>query len=111
MNEKITKPTLVRKITRLLKCKNKKHSQEAVSDILDAFLDVAVEEMSKGNSIILNGYFTIEPQYRKERKARDVYNNTEVIIPAQYKPHIKVGTKLLQAAQYFTEKQEEKNNG
>lgn len=104
MNEKIIKPAMVQKIAKQLKSNGKRYSQEAVNDILSAFLDELVEATENGDSIVFNGYFIIEPQLWKERKRRDIYNNKEVVVPEHYKPHFKAGGRLMKAAQSYTEK-------
>lgn len=89
----------------LTKSRNQNYTQEVVGDILTAFFDVMEDAISNGDSINLNGYLTIETQYRKESKARNVYENKEIIVPEHYKVNIKVGSKLNQAAKQYTEKQ------
>ncbi|MBQ9991406.1 MAG: HU family DNA-binding protein [Lachnospiraceae bacterium] len=105
MNEKIIRPGVVKRIVDLTKSRNQPYTQEVVNDILTAFFDVVEDAISNGNSINLNGYLTIETQYRKERKARNVHENTEIIVPEHYKVNIKVGSKFNQAAERYTEKQ------
>lgn len=103
MNEKIIRPGVVKRIVDLTKSRNQAYTQEVVNDILTAFFDVVEEAISNGNSINLNGYLTIETQYRKERKARNVSENTEIIVPEHYKVNIKSGSKFNQAAERYTE--------
>lgn len=104
MGEKIIKPGVVKRIVDLTKSRNQKYTQEVVNDILTAFFDVIEEAISHGDTIILNGYMTIEPQYRAERKARNVAENIEIIVPKHYKVSIKAGSKFNQAAKCYTEK-------
>lgn len=47
---------------------------------------------------------TIEPQYRAERKARNVQANTEIKVPPHYKVNIKSGSRFNQAAERLTER-------
>lgn len=105
MNEKIIRPGVVKRIVDLTKSRNQNYTQEVVNDILTAFFDVVEEAISNGNSINLNGYLTIETQYRKERKARNVSENKEIIVPEHYKVNIKSGSKFNQAAERYTELQ------
>lgn len=105
MNEKIIRPGVIKKIVDLTKSRNQNYTQDVVSDILTAFLDVVEEAISNGNSINLNGYMTIETQYKKASKARNVYENTEIVVPEHYKVNIKAGSKFNQAAERYTEKQ------
>lgn len=104
MNEKIIKPGVIKRIVDLTKSRNQKYTQETVNDILTAFFDVVEDAISKGNSINLNGYMTIELQHRAERKARNVKTNTEIVVPEHYRVHIKPGAKFNQAAENFTER-------
>lgn len=105
MNEKIIRPGVVKRIVDLTKSKNQNYTQEVVNDILTAFFDVVEDAISNGNSINLNGYMTIETQYKKASKARNVYENTEIIVPEHYKVNIKAGSKFNQAAERYTELQ------
>lgn len=105
MSEKIIRPGVVKKIVDLTKSRNQNYRQEVVSDILAAFFDVVEEAISNGDSINLNGYMTIETQHRKERKARNVSENTEIVVPEHYKVNIKAGSKFNNAAKRYTEMQ------
>lgn len=103
MNEKIIRPGVIKKIVDLTKSRNQSYTQEIVDDVLTAFFNVIEEAISNGNSIILNGYMTIETQYRAERKARNVSKNQEIIVPERYRVHIKSGSKFNQAAMRYSE--------
>lgn len=105
MNEKIIRPGVVKRIVDLTKSRNQPYTQEVVNDILTAFFDVVEDAISNGNSINLNGYLTIETQYKKASKARNVYENTEIIVSEHYKVNIKAGSKFINAAAIYTEKQ------
>lgn len=105
MNEKIIRPGVIKRIVDLTKSRNQNYTQEVVNDILTAFFDVVEDAISNGNSINLNGYLTIEMQYRKERKARNVSENTEIVVPEHYKVNIKAGSKFNNAAERYTEMQ------
>ena len=109
MSEKIIRPGVVKRIVDLTKSRKQVYTQEVVNDILTAFFDVIEEAISHGNSINLNGYMTIETQYRKERKARNVAENREIIVPKHYRVNIKAGSKFNKAAEYYTEMQLGKN--
>lgn len=69
MSEKIIRPGVVKRIVDLTKSRNQNYTQEVVNDILTAFFDVVEDAISNGNSINLNGYLTIETQYKKASKA------------------------------------------
>lgn len=105
MKEKIIRPGVIKRIVDLTKSRNQNYTQEVVGDILTAFFDVMEDAVSNGDSINLNGYLTIETQYKKASKARNVYENKEIIVPEHYKVNIKVGSKLNQAAKQYTELQ------
>lgn len=105
MNEKIIRPGVVKRIVDLTKSRNQSYTQEVVNDILTAFFDVVEEAISNGNSINLNGYLTIETQYRAARKARNVSENQEIIVPEHYRVNIKSGSKFNSAAKRYTEMQ------
>lgn len=92
-------------IVDLTKNKNQLYTHEVVNDILTAFFDVIESAIESGNSINLNGYMTIETQYRAERKARNVKQNKEIIVPEHFRVHIKPGSKLNRAAEIYTKKQ------
>ena len=104
MNEKIIKPGVVRRIVDLAESRGHSYEIETVNNILEAFLDVMEQTIEDGNRIVLNGYMTIEPQYRKQRKARNVHANTEMIVPERYRAHIVPGTRLEAAAKRYTER-------
>ena len=88
----------------MLKCRNKKYTQEDVETILSAFWDVVIEAISSGDSINLNGYATIGTKYMAKRKSRNVIENQELIVPEHYQVRLKAGSKLKQAAMDFTRK-------
>ncbi len=113
MNEKIIRPGVVKKIVDLTKSRNQPYTQEVVNDVLTAFFDVVEDAIANGNSINLNGYLTIETQYRAERKGRNVSENTEIVVPEHYRVNIKPGSKFNNAAAIYTEKQikERRNKG
>ncbi len=102
MNEKIIRPGVMKRVLDLTRSRGQKYTQEAVENILTAFFDVAESAVLNGDTIHLNGFLTIGTQYRKERKARDVKKNIEMIVPPHYRVHIKAGSKLQQAAADYT---------
>lgn len=119
MNEEIIKPGLVRRIvdkldgTRIVIGGNKEfykkeynlqYTQEIVDNVMSAFLEVMEDEIEEGNAIRLNGYMTIKPEYKSPRKARNVYENIEMTIPARYKLKLKFGKRLTEACQRFNDK-------
>lgn len=105
MNEKIIRPGLIKRIVDLLKCGDKKYTQEDVENILAAFGDVVINALSNGDSINLNGYVTIGTKHMAERKSRNVAENKEMILPEHYRVHFKAGSKLNKAVSIYTQKQ------
>lgn len=105
MNEKIIKPEIIKRIVDLTKSRNQKYTQEDIDNIMTAFWDVIIEAIMNGDSINLNGYVSIENKYMSSRKARNVAENTEVIVPEHYRVNFKSGSKLNKAATAFTQKQ------
>ena len=110
MNEKNIRSQVVKKIVDITKSRNQIYTLEVVNNVLTAFFDVVEDAITKGDSINLNGYMTIETQYRAERKARNVSENKEIIVPEHYRVNIKPGSKLNNAAAIFTKRQLEKVN-
>lgn len=121
MNEEIIKPGLVKRTVDNLDDKkiviggNKElykrryhlqYTQEIVDNVLSALLQTMEEIIEEGNSIRLNGYMTIQPTYYNSRMARNVYENTEIKIPARYKLKFKAGTKLVEACKRFNDKED-----
>lgn len=53
MNEKIIRPGVIKRVVDLLKCRNKKYTQEDVDNIITAFWDVIIEAIINGDSINL----------------------------------------------------------
>lgn len=104
MNEKIIRPGVIKRVVDLLKCRNKKYTQEDVDNIITAFWDVIIEAIINGDSINLNGYVSIENKYMSSRKARNVAENVEMIVPEHYRVNFKSGSKLNKAAMIFTER-------
>ena len=113
MNEKIIRPGLIKRVVDLLKCRNKKYTQEDVETILSAFWNIVIDAISNGDSVNLNGYATIGTKHMAERKSRNVAENKEMILPEHYRVYFKAGSKLNQAAKDFTQKQlgGQANNG
>lgn len=125
MNEEIIKPGLARRIvdkldgTRIViggnkefykKQYNLQYTQEIVDNVLSAMLKVMEDEIEEGNTILLNGYMTIKPKYKSQRKARNVYADKEMIIPARYKLELKAGKRLTEACKRFNDKNKDGGN-
>lgn len=119
MNEEVIRPGLTRRIVSSLEGKrftiggNKdylekeyvlQYTPEIVDSVLNTLFQVIENEIEIGNTIRLNGYITIKPTYCNSRTARNVYENTEMEIPAQYKLKLKAGKKLTEACKRFNDK-------
>ncbi len=104
MNEKIIRPGVIQRIFDLTRNRNQNYNTEAISNILTAFLDVIEDTISKGDSIILNGYMTIEARHRPQKEIYCAGKGKEITIPEQYRAYIKPGSKLAKAAKQYTEK-------
>lgn len=104
MNEKIIRPGVIKRIVDLTKSRSQKYTQEDVDNIITAFWDVIIEAIINGDSINLNGYVSIENKYMSSRKARNVAENVEMIVPEHYRVNFKAGSKLNKAAVVYTKK-------
>lgn len=115
MNEIINKTMLTRKIFERMDEQNRislnrNHwncSQESISEVLYSMLKVIEEEVANGNTIQLSGYLTILPVFKEARRARNVYEDYEMMIPAGYKLKVKVGKKLKDACEFYNKKLKE----
>ena len=96
---------MIKRIVDITKSRNQKYTQEDIGNILTAFADVVIDAVRNGDFINLNGYVSIKNKYMASHKARNVAENTEVIVPEHYKVKIEAGSKLNNAAMIFTEKQ------
>lgn len=71
-----------------------KFTEFIIAKVLDAFLNVVVDAISNGDKIQLQGYFTIYPQYYKERVVNMFDGTTGHISPEHYKLKINAGKKI-----------------
>lgn len=120
MNEKIIRPGVVKRVVEKLKGTkiqiggnkylykreyNLKYTQEIVDNVICAFMDVIVDIIENGDSVKLNYYMILEPKYYAERRARNVHDGTEVIVPAQYRVRLHTGSKLEEACKRLSERE------
>lgn len=120
MNEKIIKPGIVKKVVDKLEgtkieiggnkefYKRKyhlKYTQEIVDNVITAFMDSIVDIIEEGDSVKLNGYMILEPKYYVEKRARNIYENTEYMMPTQYRVKLNVGKKLEDACKRLSERE------
>lgn len=105
MNEKIIKPGVIQRITNRIKDKNPLYTPKAADDVLTAFFNVITDAIANGDSIVLNGYMTVKPQFRAKSISSNGITGEKIIIPEHYTAKLKAGAKLKEAAKQLTEKQ------
>lgn len=108
--EKINRHDMVKKIViggnKILYKKkyHLKYTQQIVDNVLEAFFNTIIAEIEKGNMINFQNYFSIKPELRKPKKARNVITGEDMIIPERYQFKVKAGLLLKQACDYFNDK-------
>lgn len=120
MKEKIIKPGIVKKVVEKLEGTkiniggnkyfykreyNLKYTQEIVDNVICAFMDTITDVIEDGDSVKLNGYMVLEPKYYPARKARNVHEDTEILMPAQYRLKLNVGSRWEEACKRLTERE------
>ncbi|MGN0163804.1 MAG: HU family DNA-binding protein [Candidatus Ornithomonoglobus sp.] len=78
-----------------------KYSQDIIKPVLDAFFDVVADAVEEGDSVQIYNYFSLEPQYYKERtiKTNDFCGTGEIYVPPRYKVKLAMGNKLKKACE------------
>ena len=71
-----------------------KYTQQIVDNVLEALFDTVMEELENGNMINFQNYFSIKPELRKSKKARNVVTGEDMIIPERYQFKVKGGLLL-----------------
>lgn len=87
-----------------------KYTQQIVDNVLKALFDTVMEELENGNMINFQNYFSIKPELRKPKKARNVVTGEDMIIPERYQFKVKSGLLLKQACDYFNDKSKSDND-
>lgn len=87
-----------------------KYTQQIVDNVLEALFDTVMEEIENGNMINFQNYFSIKPELRKPKKARNVVTGEDMIIPERYQFKVKAGLLLKQARDYFNDKSKSDND-
>lgn len=87
-----------------------KYTQQIVDNVLEALFDTVMEELENGNVINFQNYFSIKPELRKSKKARNVVTGEDMIIPERYQFKVKAGLLLKQACDYFNDKSKSDND-
>ena len=72
-------------------------SRRQAEKVIDDFLDLIVEELAKGEKVVLSGFGTFEVRTRVARSGRNPRTGEEINVPEQKTPAFKVG-KLLKDA-------------
>lgn len=86
-------------VRRMYEKSNGEYTIEHLTEFVDYFLDSIVDVIKGGDSIQFNGYMSLKIQHCKERIGRNVYENTEMVIPERYKVKIKAGSKLIKVCE------------
>ena len=81
-----------------------KYTQQIVDNVLEALFDTIMEEVENGNMINFQIYFSLKPELRKPKKARNVVIGEEMVIPERYRFKVMAGLFLKQAGDYFNDK-------
>ena len=87
-----------------------KYTQRIVDNVLEALFDIVMEELENGKMINFQNYFSIKPELRKSKKARNVVTGEVMIIPERYQFKIKGGLLLKQACDCFNDKSKSDND-
>lgn len=74
-----------------------KYSKKIIDTIITAFWEAIVISLENGDSVRINNYFKIEPQYRKGA----VMKVNGFFVPAHYIPKFRAGAKLKEACKKF----------
>ena len=83
-------------LTKAMVAKTNMHKKDC-EDALQAFQDIVMEELAKGEKVSLFGFGTFEVADRAARIGRNPHDGTEIQIPASKSPKFKPG-KLLKDA-------------
>ena len=71
--------------------------RSTVLSIVEAFMDEVMTSMTEGKNVYLRGFGSFVVKKRAAKAARDIQNETTIIIPERYVPTFK-------PSQYFSEK-------
>ena len=69
-------------------------TKKATEDLLNAFTETIIEELTKGEKVQLVGFGTFEVTTRAARKGRNPQTGEEIKIPASKMPRFKAGKAL-----------------
>ncbi len=88
----MTKADIVSEIT-----KSTGIDKATVLSTVEAFMDAVMNSMNDGENVYLRGFGSFVVKRRAAKAARDIQNDTTIIIPERYVPTFK-------PSQYFAEK-------
>jgi DNA-binding protein HU-beta len=67
-------------------------SKSSVTDVLRAFEEVVVENVAKGEKIVLSGFLSFERVDRKARTARNPQTGETIQVAASRAPKVSIGS-------------------
>ena len=70
-------------------CKQTSIAKVDVEDVVNSFLNVVRLTIESGEMVCLSNFGTFDVGKRLEKKARNVFTNEPIIVPAHYKPAFK----------------------
>jgi nucleoid DNA-binding protein len=83
----MTKSELIKEIATKTNVSNK-----TVEDVINVAIAVSIDTVAKGDSIVIKGFGTLAPKYRKAKKARNIRSGVSIDVPAYYAPAFKPST-------------------
>ena len=69
-------------------------TQAMAEKVVNAFVDVVTETLSKEEKVVVTGFGTFEVRHRVARRGKNPRTGEEIVVPAQKTPAFKAG-KLL----------------
>jgi DNA-binding protein HU-beta len=81
----MTKKEIIEEIARKTDNGNKKD----IKAVVETFMDTVRGSVESGNKVYLRKFGTFRPKKRKQKKARIISENKEIIIPDHYIPDFK----------------------
>lgn len=72
-----------------------------VERFLEACAFVVKESLKKGEKVAIHGFGTLDIQYRKARRTKDIASGEEIIIEARYVPKFIPGAELKQCCRTY----------
>ena len=94
----ITKRELVQRISETMDCR-----QFVVRDVVQAFLDEMVKELSRGNRLEFREFGIFQPIVRGPRQARNPRTGVTVSVPSRAAIHFKPGRLMREMTESMTD--------